>query len=227
MGPTPQTKTASVTLTSSQSLRTLGTAVKNSMRPPFLPFQGKTHLIPGAPSFLNTPAVPHRPARPPVHARSLAPAVLAAVRSAFPDVNYMEYKGLAHDLTELISEQEKREPSMHGPQERWIEGLQNHVHELYAHIESFKRTLQDVSARLEIHGLTTPSSATAPRPLIEPFNLNQRQPERPRLPILNISTTLRLKDHSAVDVDVHSNERVMSPASRVESHGGWFGYGLE
>src|SRR5712671_915402 len=69
-----------------------------------LTISGETHLVQGAPGFLNTPAVPHRPARPPVHARSLAPAVLAAVRSAFPDVDYEEYKGLAHDLTELISD---------------------------------------------------------------------------------------------------------------------------
>src|SRR5712672_117397 len=136
-----------------------------------LTISGVTHLVQGAPGFLNTPAVPHRPARPPVHARSLAPAVLAAVRSAFPDFNYMEYKGLAHDITELISEREKESRQHMAQQERWIKGLQNHVRKLYAHIESFKRTLQDVSARLDIHGLTTPSSATAPHPLIEPFNL--------------------------------------------------------
>src|SRR5712671_3776319 len=138
-----------------------------------LTISGETHLVQGAPGFLDTPAVLHQPARPPVHARSLAPAVLAAVRSAFPDVNYMEYKGLAHDLTELISEREKESHQRMAQQERWIEGLQNHIRELYAHIESFKRTLQDVLARLDIHGLTTPSSATAPCPLIEPFSLNQ------------------------------------------------------
>src|SRR5712672_837110 len=138
-----------------------------------LTISGETHLVQGAPGFLNTPAVPHRPARPPVHARSLAPAILTAIRSAFPDVNYMEYKGLAHDLTELISEREKESHQRMAQQERWIEGLQNHIRELYAHIESFKRTLQDVLARLDIHALTTPGSATAPRPLIEPFDLNQ------------------------------------------------------
>src|SRR5712671_5396166 len=134
---------------------------------------GETHLVQGAPGFLNTPAVPHQPAWAPLHARSLAPAVIAAVRSTFPDVNYMEYKGLAHDITELISDREKESRQRLAQQECWIEGLQNHVRELYTHIKSFKRTLQDVSARLNIHGLTTPSSATAPRPLIEPFSLNQ------------------------------------------------------
>jgi len=138
-----------------------------------LTISGETHLVQGAPGFLNTPAVPHRPARAPLHARSLAPAIITAVRSTFPDVSYMEYKELAHDITELINDCEKESRQCLAQQERWIEGLQNHVRELYAHIESFKRTLQDVSARLDIHGLTTPSSATAPRPLIEPFNLEQ------------------------------------------------------
>jgi len=85
----------------------------------------------------------------------------------------MEYKGLAHDITELINDRKKESHQCLAQQERWIEGLQNHVRELYAHIESFKRTLQDVSARLDIHGLTTPGSATALRPLIEPFSLEQ------------------------------------------------------
>src|SRR5712671_2057784 len=137
-----------------------------------LTISGETHLVQGAPSFLNTPAIPHRPARAPLHAQSLAPAVITAVHSAFPDINYMEYKGLAHDITELISNREKESRQCLAQQERWIEGLQNHVRELYAHIESFKCTLQDVLARLDIHGLTVPGSATAPRPLIEPFSLD-------------------------------------------------------
>src|SRR5712675_758360 len=136
-----------------------------------LTISGETHLVQGAPGFLNTPAVPRRPARAPLHAQSLAPAVITAVRSAFPDVSYLEYKGLAHDITELINDREKESRQRLAQQERWIEGLQNHVRELYAHIESFKRTLQDVAARLDIHGLTTPGSATAPRPLLEPFDL--------------------------------------------------------
>src|SRR5712672_3261592 len=57
-----------------------------------LTISGETHLIQGAPGFLNTPAIPHRPARAPLHARSLAPAVITALHSAFPDVNYMDYQ---------------------------------------------------------------------------------------------------------------------------------------
>src|SRR5712672_802473 len=138
-----------------------------------LTISGETHLVQGAPGFLNTPAEPHRPARAPLHARSLAPAVITAIHSTFPDVNYMEYKGLAHDIMELINDREKESRQRLAQQERWIEGLQNHIRKLYAHIESFKRTLQDVSTRLDIHGLTTPGSATAPHPLIEPFGLAQ------------------------------------------------------
>src|SRR5882757_4843599 len=136
-----------------------------------LTISGETHLVQGTPGFLDTPAVPHRPTRAPLHAQSLTPAVITAVRSAFPDVNYMEYKGLAHDIMELINDREKESRQRLAQQERWIKGLQNHVRELYAHIESFKRTLQDVSTCLDIHGLTTPGSATAPHPLIEPFGL--------------------------------------------------------
>src|SRR5712675_302268 len=148
-----------------------------------LTISGETHLVQGAPGFLNTPAVPHQPAWPPVHARSLAPAVLTTIRSTFPDVNYMEYKGLAHDITELISDREKESCQCIAQQERWIEGLQNHVRELYAHIKSFKCTLQDVSACLDIHGLMTPGSATTPRPLIEPFGLHQPTAEEAASPL--------------------------------------------
>jgi len=138
-----------------------------------LTVSGETHLVQGGPNFLNPPITPHRPSRPPIHAQSLAPAIISIVRSTFPNVGYKEYKGLANDLTELINSREKESRLRIAQQERWIEGLQNHVRELYAHIESFKRTLQDVSSRLDIHGLTVPESATTPRPFIEPFGLQQ------------------------------------------------------
>src|SRR5712671_4465822 len=68
---------------------------------------GETHLVQGGPNFLHSPSASRRPTRPPLHARSLAPAVITAVRSAFPNVSYMEYKGLARDITELINDREK------------------------------------------------------------------------------------------------------------------------
>jgi len=68
--------------------------------------------------------------------QSLTPAIIGIVHSAFPDTGYMEYKGLANDLTELINNCEKESRQCIAQQERWIEGLQNHVRELYAHIES-------------------------------------------------------------------------------------------
>src|SRR5712671_5352943 len=138
-----------------------------------LTISGETHLVQGAPGFLNTPAIPHRPAQAPLHARSLAPAVITAVRSAFPDVNYMEYKGLAHNITELISDHEKESRQCLAQQERWIEGLQNHVRELYAHIEAAKHAAQRVATCLEIKGLTPPGSTATPHPIIEPFGLYQ------------------------------------------------------
>jgi len=85
----------------------------------------------------------------------------------------MEYKGLANEITELINSHEKESRLRLAQQERWIEGLQNHICELYAHIEATKRALQGVSVALEIHGLTLPGSTIVPRPLAEPFGLHQ------------------------------------------------------
>src|SRR6267154_3872446 len=73
-----------------------------------LTISGETHLVQGAPGFLNTPTVPHRPARAPLHAQSLAPAIITAVRSAFPDVNYMEYKGWPTILRSLSTTARKK-----------------------------------------------------------------------------------------------------------------------
>src|SRR5712671_6941497 len=72
-----------------------------------LTISGETHLVQGAPNFLNSPAVPNRPTRPPVHARSLTPAIIGIIHSAFPNTSYMEYKGLANDLMELINSHKK------------------------------------------------------------------------------------------------------------------------
>src|SRR5712672_1302862 len=68
---------------------------------------GETHLVQGGPNFLHPPSTSQRPTWPPLHARSLAPAIITAIRSAFPDVGYMEYKGLANKITELINSHEK------------------------------------------------------------------------------------------------------------------------
>ena len=138
-----------------------------------LTISGETHLVQGAPDFLKTPAVPHRPVQPPVHARSLAPAIITAVCTAFPDTGFMEYKGLANEITELINSREKESHLCLSQQEWWIEGLQNHVRELYAHIKATKCALQGVSAALEIHGLTPPGSTITSQPLTEPFGLHQ------------------------------------------------------
>src|SRR5712671_7709814 len=108
-----------------------------------LTIAGETHLVQGGPNFLEPPTLSHRPTWPPLHARSLAPAVIGIVRSAFPDTSYKEYKGLANDLMELVSSREKESCQCISQQQCWIKGLQNHVHELYAHIEESKHALQD------------------------------------------------------------------------------------
>jgi len=138
-----------------------------------LTVSGETHLVQGGPNFLNPPAISYQPTCPPLHARSLALAVIGIIRSVFPNIGYKEYKGLANNLTELVNQCEKEDRQWIAQQDRWIEGLQNHVHKLYAHIEDSKRALQDVSAHFNIHGLTIPEPSTTPRPIIEPFGLYQ------------------------------------------------------
>src|SRR5712671_6640238 len=112
-----------------------------------LTVSGETHLVQGGPNFLNPPALSHQPTWPPLHAQSLAPAVIGIVRSAFPDTGYKEYKGLANDLIELVNSHKKESHQRISQQQCWIEGLQNHVRELYAHIEDSKHALQTVLAR--------------------------------------------------------------------------------
>jgi len=92
---------------------------------------------------------------------------------AFPDVGYKEYKGLANEITELVNSREKESRQRLAQQERWIEGLQNHVRELYDHIEAARRAAQAVATGLEIQGLPPSGSAPEAIPLIEPFGLNQ------------------------------------------------------
>src|SRR5712671_4680205 len=134
---------------------------------------GETHLVQGGPNFLHSPVTTRRPPQPPLHARSLGPAVITAICSAFPDIGYMEYKGLANEITELINSREKESRQRLAQQERWIEGLQNHVRELYAHVEAARRAAQAVATGLEIQGLPPSGSAPEAIPLIEPFGLNQ------------------------------------------------------
>src|SRR5712672_2818279 len=90
-----------------------------------LTISGETHLIQGGPNFLNPPTISYRPTWPPLHVRSLTPAVIRIIHSAFPDMGYIEYKGLANDLTELVSSREKESHQHISQQQQWIEGLQN------------------------------------------------------------------------------------------------------
>jgi len=137
---------------------------------------GETHLVQGGPNFLHPPSTSRRPTHPPTHAQSLAPAIISAVRSAFPNASFMEYKGLATEITELITGREKESRQRLAQQERWIEGLQNHIRELYAHIEAARHAAQSVATCLEIQGLPSPSTNPTPQPIAEPFGLYQPTP---------------------------------------------------
>src|SRR5712671_2196042 len=130
---------------------------------------GETHLVQGGPNFLRSPSTSQRPTRLPTHARSLTPAVC----SAFPNAGFMEYKGLATEITELINNREKESCQCLAQQERWIEGLQNHIRKLYAHIEAARCAAQSVAMYLEIQGLPSPSTTLTPQPVAEPFGLYQ------------------------------------------------------
>jgi len=140
---------------------------------------GETHLVQGGPNFLHPPSTSQRPTRPPLHARSLAPAVITAIRSTFPDISYMEYKGLANEITELINSRKKESRQRLAQQERWIEGLQNHVQELYAHVEAARRATQAVATCLEIQGLPPSNPIPEPRPLVRPPRLYQPSTSAP------------------------------------------------
>ena len=91
----------------------------------------------------------------------------------------MEYKGLANEITELINSRKKESRQRLAQQERWIEGLQNHVQELYAHVEAARCATQAVTTCLEIQGLPPSNSVPEPRPLIGPLGLYQPSTSAP------------------------------------------------
>src|SRR5712671_2758274 len=82
---------------------------------------GETHLVQGGPNFLHSPSTSQWPTQPSLHAQSLAPAIITAIRSTFPDISYMEYKGLANEITELVNSCEKESHQHFTQQEHWIE----------------------------------------------------------------------------------------------------------
>ena len=93
------------------------------------------------------------------HSRSLAPAVIGMVRSAFPNAGPAEVGDLVQELTELVRQRERETRDRLAQQTRWIGSLENHVRELDFQIAGYQRTIRDVDARLRATGLLDPQPA--------------------------------------------------------------------
>src|SRR5712672_4055880 len=93
------------------------------------------------------------------YSRSLAPAVIGMVRSAFPSAGTAEVGDLVQELTELVRQREKETRDRHAQHLRWIGSLENHVRELNFQIAGYQRTIRDVDIRLRATGLLDPRPA--------------------------------------------------------------------
>src|SRR5712671_734423 len=93
------------------------------------------------------------------HSRSLTPAVIGMVRSAFPNAGPAEVGDLVQELTELVRQRERETRDRLAQQTRWIGSLENHVRELDFQIAGYQRTIHDVDARLRATGLLDPQPA--------------------------------------------------------------------
>src|SRR5882757_490194 len=93
------------------------------------------------------------------HSRSLAPAIIGMVRSAFPSAGTAEVGDLIQELTELVRQREKEARDRHAQQIRWIGSLENHVRELNFQLAGYQRTIRDVDTRLRAMGLLNPQPA--------------------------------------------------------------------
>src|SRR5712671_2720704 len=93
------------------------------------------------------------------YSRSLTPAIIGMVRSAFPNAGPAEVGDLVQELTELVRQREKETHDRLVQQTRWIGSLENHVRELNFQIAGYQRTVRDVDARLQATGLLDPQPA--------------------------------------------------------------------
>src|SRR5712671_5835496 len=87
------------------------------------------------------------------YSRSLTPAVIGMVHSAFPNAGPAEVGDLVQELTELVRQREKETRDHQAQQTRWIGNLENHVRELNFQIAGYQHTIRDVNARLRPTGL--------------------------------------------------------------------------
>src|SRR5712675_1128910 len=93
------------------------------------------------------------------HSRSLTPAIIGMVRSAFPNAGLAEVGDLVQELTELVRQREKETRDRHAQQVRWIGSLENHVRELNFQLAGYQRTIHDVDSCLHATGLLDPRPA--------------------------------------------------------------------
>jgi len=82
------------------------------------------------------------------YSRSLTPAVIGMVRSAFPNAGMAEVGDLIQELTELVRQREKETHDRHAQQVRWIRSLENHIRELNFQLAAYQRTIRDVDSCL-------------------------------------------------------------------------------
>src|SRR5712672_4455301 len=87
------------------------------------------------------------------YSRSLTPAIIGMVRSAFPSAGMAEVGDLIQELTELVRQCEKETRDHHAQQVRWIGSLENHVHELNFQIAGYQHTIRDIDSCLRATGL--------------------------------------------------------------------------
>ena len=93
------------------------------------------------------------------YSRSLTPAIIGMVRSAFPSAGMAEVGDLVQELTELVRQREKETCDRHAQQVRWIRSLENHIHELNFQLASYQRAICDIDSRLRATGLLDPQPA--------------------------------------------------------------------
>src|SRR5712671_4424834 len=90
------------------------------------------------------------------HSRSLAPAIIGMVRSAFPSAGTAKVGDLVQELMELVRQREKETRDRHAQQVCWIGSLENHVRKLNFQLASYQRAIRDVDSRLRATGLLDP-----------------------------------------------------------------------
>jgi len=93
------------------------------------------------------------------YSRSLTPAIIGMVCSAFPNAGTAEVGDLVQELTELVRQCEKETRDRHAQQTCWIGSLENHVRELNFQIAGYQRTIRDVDVHLRATGLLDPRPA--------------------------------------------------------------------